>query len=267
MLCLLYCYLPSSNICIFKSLFVPQGPDYASRTSTWGGGRKGPDNVTSYTRTYTSSTLPNRGARKGFESNIQSEEDRRRSADDLDAEEHDSRSQGKVPLVTKDELVRIHAPASSGSDTLRSEPAQHEIKRSLKEDLNLQHEQGEGGFVRESIRRNEGIIKRESMHNDLESAPPEVTTRTMIINNGREPAVYRKNQAPEVETQVLTFGGAQNGDYRGNQGTPYRYNSSSPARSPEPYAPHTRHYNVPGVTTQRVVYDQNGPPISPPLRG
>lgn len=202
---------------VLKLPETQMGPDYASRTSTWGGGRKGPDNVTSYTRTYTSSTLPNRGARKGFESNIQSEEDRRRSADDLDADERDSRSRGKVPLVTKDELVRIHAPASSGSDTLRSEPAQHEIKRSLKEDLNLQHEQGEGGFVRESIRRNEGIIKRESIHNDLESAPPEVTTRTMIINNGREPAVYRKNQAPEVETQVLTFGGAQNGDYRGTQ--------------------------------------------------
>ena len=243
-----------------RNVFVPQGPDFASRTSTWGGGRR--DNVSSYTRTYTtSSTLPSRGARRGFEP----EEERRRSADDLD--EHEGHSRGKVPLVTKDELVRIYSPGSSGSDTLRSEPAQHEIKRSLRDDLNLEHEQGEGGFVRESIRRNEGIIKRESMRNDLQSAPPEVTTRTMIIDSEREPTVYRQAQPPEVETQVLTFGGSQNGDPGFNQGTPYRYNASSPARSPEPYAPHTRHYNVPSVTTQRVVYDQNGPPISPTSRG
>jgi len=118
------------------------GPDFASRTSTWGGGRR--DNVSSYTRTYTtSSTLPSRGARRGFEP----EEERRRSADDLD--EHEGRSRGKVPLVTKDELVRIYSPGSSGSDTLRSEPAQHEIKRSLRDDLNLEHEQGtqDGGTV------------------------------------------------------------------------------------------------------------------------
>lgn len=255
--------MPSKSA--FKScLFLPQGPDIAARTGTWGGGKR--DNVSSYTHTYTSATLPSRGARRGFENNVQSEEDRRRSADDLlDAD--DSRTRGKIPLVTKDELVRIHSPASSNSDMLRSEPVQHEIKRSLKDDLNLEHEQGEGGFVRESIRRNEGIIKRESVHNDVESVPPELTTRTMIINSDREPTVYRQTQAPEVETQVLTFEGSQNGDPRFNQGTRYRYNASSPARSPEPYAPHTRHYNVPGVTTQRVVYDQNGPPISPPSRG
>lgn len=244
-------------------MFVPQGPDFASRTSTWGGGKR--DNVSSYTRTYTtSSTLPSRGARQ-YETNFQPEEERRRSADDLD--EQGSRTRGKVPLVNKDELVRLYSPGSAGSDTLRSEPAEHEIKRSLKDDLNLQHEQGEGGFVKENIRRNEGIIQRQSVRNDLESAPPEVTTRTMVINSEREPAVYRQTQAPEVETKVLTFGGAQNGDPGADQGTPYRYNVSSLSRSPEPYAPHTRHYNVPGVTTQRVVFDQNGPPTSPSSRG
>ena len=238
-----------------------------SRTNTWGGGRRG-DNVSHYTtRTYTSSTLPSRGAKKGYESNIQPEEERRRSADDLlDSDERGSHQRGKVPLVTKDELVRIYSPGSSSSDNLRPEP-QHEIKRSLKDDLNLEHEQGEGGFVRESIKRNEGVILRQSVRNDLESAPPEVTTRTMVINSEREPTVYRQTQAPEVETQVLTFGGSQNGDPGAYQGTRYRYNATSPARSPEPYAPHARHYNVPGVTTRRVVYDQNGPPISPSSRG
>ena len=179
-------------------------------------------------------------------------------------DDRDSRRHGKVPLVTKDELVRIHSKGSS--DALRPEPVQHEIKRSLKEDLNLEHEQGEGGFVRESIRRNEGIIKRESTYG-VESSPAEVTTRTMIINSQQEPTVYRQNQAPEVETQVLSFTGAQNGDPRVNQGTRYRNNGSSSTRSREPYASHTRQFNVPSVTTQRVVYDQNGPPISPPPSG
>ncbi|XP_068748062.1 band 4.1-like protein 2 isoform X2 [Montipora capricornis] len=229
-----------------------------SRTGTWGHGKR--DNVTSYTRTYTSSTLPNRGGQRGFEGNFESDEERRRSTEDL-VDDRDSRSHGKVPLVTKDELVRIHSKGSS--DALRPEPVQHEIKRSLKEDLNLEHEQGEGGFVRESIRRNEGIIKRESTYG-VESSPAEVTTRTMIINSQQEPTVYRQNQAPEVETQVLSFTGAQNGDPRVNQGTRYRNNGSSSARSREPYASHTRQFNVPSVTTQRVVYDQNGPPISPP---
>ncbi|XP_078361978.1 uncharacterized protein LOC144646306 isoform X2 [Oculina patagonica] len=191
------------------------GPDF-SRTNTWGGGKK--DNVSSYTRTYTtSSTLPSRGGRKGFESNITSEEDRRRSADDLlDANEQD-RSKGKVPLVTKDELVRIYSPGSAGSDSLRADPAQHEIKRSLKDDLNLQHEQGEGGFVRENIRRNEGIIGRQSVRSDLQSAPPEITTKTMIINSEREPTVYRQNRAPEVETHVLSYGDGEPGYKQGTQ--------------------------------------------------
>ena len=248
----------------WPQLFVWQGPEF-SRTNTWGGGKRGGDNVT-HTRTYTSATLPSRGARKGYDSSSQPEEERRRSAEDL-LDSDESRSRGKVPLVTKDELVRSYTSGSTSSDTLRLEPVQHEIKRSLKEDLNLEHEQGEGGFVRESIRRNEGFIQRQSVRNDLESAPPEVTTRTMVINSEREPTVYRQNQPPEVQTQVLSFGGSQNGDPGAYQGTRYRYNASSPASSPEPYAPHTRHYNVPSVTTQRVVYDQNGPPVSPPSRG
>ena len=225
--------------------------------------------MSSYTRPHTSSTLPNRGGRKGYESNVTSEEDRRRSADDLlDNNEKDRGGrQGKVPLVNKDELVRYYSPGSATSDSLRAEPGQSEIKRSLKDDLNLQHEQGEGGFVRENIRRNEGIIERQSVGNDLESGPPEITTRTMIINSEREPTVYRQNRAPEVETHVLSYGGSPGGDAGYRQGTPYRYNDSSPASSPEPYSPHARHYNVPSVTTQRVVYDQNGPPISPPSSG
>lgn len=181
------------------------GPDPSTRTNTWGGGKK--DNV-SYTRTYTSATLPNRGARTGFESNMTSGEDRRRSAEDLlenNGQERGSR-QGKVPLVNKDELVRYYSPGSALSDTLRTDPAQHEIKRSLKEDLNLEHEQGEGGFVRESIRRNEGFIAKQTVRNDLDSAPPEITTKTMIIDSDRDPAVYRQNRAPEVETHVLSFG-------------------------------------------------------------
>ena len=105
------------------------------------------------------------------------------------------------------------------------------------------------------------------MGKDLESGPPEITTRTMIINSEREPTVYRQNRAPEVETHVLSYGGSPGGDAGYRQGTPYRYNDSSPASSPEPYSPHARHYNVPSVTTQRVVYDQNGPPISPPSSG
>ncbi|KAM7443384.1 hypothetical protein ABFA07_007845 [Porites harrisoni] len=240
------------------------GPEF-SRTNTWGGGKRGGDNVT-HTRTYTSATLPSRGVRKGYDSSSQPEEERRRSAEDL-LDSDESRSRGKVPLVTKDELVRSYTSGSTSSDTLRLEHPQHEIKRSLKEDLNLEHEQGEGGFVRESIRRNEGFIQRQSVRSDLESAPPEVTTRTMVINSEREPTVYRQNQPPEVQTQVLSFGGSQNGDPGAYQGTRFRYNASSPASSPEPYAPHTRHYNVPSVTTQRVVYDQNGPPVSPPSRG
>lgn len=196
---------------------------------------------------------------------MKSDEDRRRSADDLLDNNGQDRSNrhGKVPLVTKDELVRIYSPGSASSDGLRVDPAQHEIKRSLKDDLNLEHEQGEGGFVRESIRRNEGFIAKQSVRNDLESAPPEITTKTMIINSEREPTVYRQTRAPEVETQVLSFGG-QPGV---KQGTPYRFNDSTQDSSPEPYSPHARHYNVPGVTTQRVVYDQNGPPISPPSSG
>lgn len=188
-----------------------------SRTNTWGGGKRGGDNVTQ-TRTYTSATLPSRGARKGYDSSSQPEEERRRSAEDL-LDSDGSRSRGKVPLVTKDELVRSYTSGSTSSDTLRLEPVQHEIKRSLKEDLNLEHEQGEGGFVRESIRRNEGFIQRQSVRNDLESAPPEVTTRTMVINSEREPTVYRQNQPPEVQTQVLSFGGSQNGDPGAYQGT------------------------------------------------
>ncbi|XP_029194495.2 protein 4.1-like isoform X1 [Acropora millepora] len=241
-----------------RVLQVPEsekGEDY-SRTGTWGGGKRG--NITTNTQGHTSATLPGRGARKVFDDDLSADQDRRRSTEDL----LDNHSRGKVPLVSKDELARMHSKGSS--DALRLEPAQHEIKRSLKEDLNLEHEQGEGGFVRESIRRNEGFIKRESAYNDLETAPPEVTTRTMIINNQQEPTVYRQNQAPEVETQVLSFGGAQNGDPRAVQGTRYRNNASSLARSPEPYTPHSRHNNVPGVSTQRVVYDQNGPPISQP---
>ncbi|KAJ7391164.1 hypothetical protein OS493_020195 [Desmophyllum pertusum] len=190
------------------------GQDF-SRTNTWGGGKK--DNISSYTRTYTSSTLPSRGGRKGFESNIKSEEDRRHSAEDL-LDEQDSRK-GKVALVSKDELVRIHSPGSAASNTLRADPAQHEIKRSLKDDLNLEHEQGEGGFVRENIRRNQELIQRQSMRNDLESAPPEITTKTMIINSEREPTVHWQNRAPEVETHVLSFGGSPNGDYTVKQGT------------------------------------------------
>ncbi|XP_073258250.1 uncharacterized protein [Porites lutea] len=192
------------------------GPEF-SRTNTWGGGKRGEDNVT-YTRTYTSATLPSRGARKGYDSSSQPEEERRRSAEDL-LDSDGSRSRGKVPLVTKDELVRSYTSGSTSSDTLRLGPPQHEIKRSLKEDLNLEHEQGEGGFVRESIRRNEGFIQRQSVRNDLESAPPEVTTRTMVINSEREPTVYRQNQPPEVQTQVLSFGGSQNGDPGAYQGT------------------------------------------------
>lgn len=164
--------------------------------------------------------------------------------------------------MTKDELVRVHSPGSVASDSLRAEPGKSEIKRSLKEDLNLEHEQGEGGFVRESIRRNQEMIQRQTVRNDLQSAPPEITTKTMIINSEREPTVYRQNRAPEVETHVLSYGEP---GYK--PGTPYRYNDSTPDRTPEPYSPHTRHYNVPSVTTQRVVYDQNGPPISPPLSG
>lgn len=184
----------------------------------------------------------------------------------MDEQDKSSRK-GKVALVSKDELVRIHSPGSAASNTLRADPAQHEIKRSLKDDLNLEHEQGEGGFVRENIRRNQELIQRQSMRNDLESAPPEITTKTMIINSEREPTVHWQNRAPEVETHVLSFGGSPNGDYTVKQGTPYRYNDSTPDRSPEPYALHARHYNVPGITTQRVVYDQNGPPISPPSSG
>lgn len=179
------------------------GPDPSERTNTWGGGKK--DNV-SYTRTHTSATLPNRGARKGFDSNMMPDEDRRRSAEDLlenNGQERGQR-QGKVPLVNRDELMRYYSPGSS--DTLRTEPAQHEIKRSLKDDLNLQHEQGEGGFVRESIRRNEGFIAKQTVRNDLESAPPEITTKTMIIDNDRDPKVYRQNRAPEVETHSFLIG-------------------------------------------------------------
>ena len=169
--------------------------------------------------------------------------------------------------MNRDELVRYYSPGSATSNSLRAEPGQSEIKRSLKDDLNLQHEQGEGGFVRENIRRNEGIIERQSVGNALESTPPEITTRTMIINSEREPTVYRQNRAPEVETHVLSYEGSPGGDAAYKQGTPYRYNDSTPASTPEPYSPHARHYNVPSVTTQRVVYDQNGPPISPPLSG
>lgn len=179
------------------------GPDPSARTNTWGGGKK--DNV-SYTRTHTSATLPNRGARKGFDSNMMPDEDRRRSAEDLlenNGQERGQR-QGKVPLVNRDELMRYYSPGSS--DALRTEPAQHEIKRSLKDDLNLQHEQGEGGFVRESIRRNEGFIAKQTVRNDLESAPPEITTKTMIIDNDRDPKVYRQNRAPEVETHSFLIG-------------------------------------------------------------
>ena len=195
-------------------------------------------------------------------------EDRRRSAEDLlenNGQERGSR-QGKVPLVNKDELVRYYSPGSALTDTLRTDPAQHEIKRSLKEDLNLEHEQGEGGFVRESIRRNEGFIAKQTVRNDLESAPPEITTKTMIIDNDRDPAVYRQNRAPEVETHVLSFGGSS-GQPGVKQGTPYRFSDFTQDGSPEPYSPHSRHYNVPSVTTQRVVYDQNGPPVSPPSSG
>ena len=42
----------------WPQLFVWQGPEF-SRTNTWGGGKRGEDNVT-YTRTYTSATLPSR---------------------------------------------------------------------------------------------------------------------------------------------------------------------------------------------------------------
>lgn len=194
------------------------------------------------------------------------DEDRRRSAEDLlenNGQERGQR-QGKVPLVNRDELMRYYSPGSS--DTLRTEPAQHEIKRSLKDDLNLQHEQGEGGFVRESIRRNEGFIAKQTVRNDLESAPPEITTKTMIIDNDRDPKVYRQNRAPEVETHSFLIG-RNDGQPGVKQGTPYRFSDITQDGSPEPYSPHSRHYNVPNVTTQRVVYDQNGPPISPPSSG
>ena len=242
-----------------------------SRTNTWGGGNK--DSVSSYGRSYTSSTLPGRVTRTTYETSVRPDDDRRRSADDLlddnGRENHNRQGGGKVPLVTKEELVRIYSPGSAELDTLdKPKDPQHEIKRSLKDDLNLQHEQGEGGFVRESIKLNEGLIKRQSMRND---EPPEVTTTTMIIDNERAPQVYRQTQVPEVTTHVMHINsaGRQKPESREERGTfsPHYNDYLADGEVHQPYESHMRHYTVPSITTQKIVYDESGMPISPLAKG
>ena len=132
------------------------------------------------------------------------EEERRRSAEDLlEANLHETdryRRAGAagVPLVTKEELVRIYSPRGEDGDAedlANDRDTRPEIRKSLKDDLNLTYEQGEKGFVREQIKRQSGEFLDD----------PQIITKTMTITADNDPRVIRQRSPPEIMTKTMTI--------------------------------------------------------------
>ena len=103
-----------------------------------------------------------------------------------------------VPLVTKEELVRIYSPRGEDGDAANlanGRDTRPEIRNSLRDDLHLTYEQGERGFVREQIKRQSGEFLDD----------PQIITKTMTITAENDPRVIRQTTPPEVKTKTMTI--------------------------------------------------------------
>lgn len=254
---------PFSELCCVQE---NRSPEF-NRTHTWNARPKAPE---PYSRAYT--TLPGRGK---VQVPHWDDEDRRRSADDLLDERDDPRyrrNTGGVALVSKEDLVRSYSPGGAHLGVASQSKGDSEIRRSLKDDVNLEHEPGERGFVRENIRRNEDSIKRQSGALDLEPSSTEVHTKTMTITSEVDPMIIRQTAAPEVETSVMTISGPGGRREVTESYTPSRITNQESAmdgRWDRPYQSGHRDYRktVPSVPTRTVVYDPNIRPTSPSRTG
>lgn len=145
-------------------------------------------------------TLPARGA--SYDN--RTEEERRRSAEDLleanlnEPDRYRRAGSAGIPLVTKEELVRIYSPRGEDGDAddlSNDRDNRPEIRKSLRDDLNLTYEQGERGFVREQIKRQSGEFLDD----------PQIITKTMTITADNDPRVIRQKSPPEVQTKTMTI--------------------------------------------------------------
>lgn len=141
-------------------------------------------------------TLPARGAGN------RTEEERRRSAEDLleanlnETDRYRREGSTGVPLVTKEELVRIYSPRGEHGDDLENDrDTRPEIRRSLRDDLNLTYEQGERGFVKEQIKRQSGEFLDD----------PQIITKTVTITADNDPRIIRQRNPPEITTKTMTI--------------------------------------------------------------
>ena len=199
------------------------------------------------------------------------DDDRRRSADDLD---EPRQKPGGVALVSREDLVRSYSPGGAHIDfgTPQHGTGSSEIRSSLREDVHLAHEPGERGFVRENIRRNEDSIKRQSGGLELEANPTEVHTKTMTITSEVNPTIIRQTAAPEVETSVMTISGPDGRREVTESFVPTRAADQESAvngrwgRGGHDWRGDNRR-QVPSVPTRTVVYDPNLRPASPSSRG
>ena len=163
-------------------------------------GRRERDVVESAPNRY--ATLPARGTDR-YRDN-RTDEERRRSAEDLleanlnETDRYRRAGSAGVPLVTKEELVRIYSPRGEDGDAANlanGRDTRPEIRNSLRDDLHLTYEQGERGFVREQIKRQSGEFLDD----------PQIITKTMTITAENDPRVIRQTTPPEVKTKTMTI--------------------------------------------------------------